>query len=62
MLFENMKRLASEKGFSLNRLEREAGLPRNTICKWGTSAPAVDKVAAVAEVLGTTVDGLLKGG
>jgi hypothetical protein len=55
-----LSELADEKGLSFNKLEREAGLARNSICKWGVSVPAVDKVAAVASVLGTTIDELLR--
>ena len=45
---------------SYNKLEMEAGLTRNSIYKWASNTPSVDKVAAVAKVLGVTIDELMK--
>lgn len=60
MFFDKVKSLAAERGMSFNMLEREAGLTRNSIYKWASSTPSVDKVAAVAKVLGVTIDELMK--
>ena len=60
MFFDKVKSLAAEKGMSYNKLEMEAGLTRNSIYKWASSTPSVDKVAAVAKVLGVTIDELMK--
>lgn len=60
MFFDKVKSLAAERGMSYNKLEQEAGLARNSICKWTSSTPSVDKVAAVAKVLGVTIDELMK--
>ena len=60
MFFDKVKSLAAEKGMSYNELEREAGLIRNSVYKWASSTPSVDKVAAVAKVLGVTIDDLMK--
>lgn len=60
MFFDKVKSLASEKGMSYNELERKAGLTRNSVYKWASSTPSVDKVAAVAKVLGVTIDELMK--
>ena len=60
MFFDKVKSLAAEKGMSYNKLEMEAGLTRNSIYKWASSTPSVDKVAAVAKVLGVTIDDLMK--
>lgn len=60
MFFDKVKALAAEKGMSYNKLEMEAGLTRNSIYKWASSTPSVDKVAAVAKVLGVTIDELMK--
>lgn len=60
MFFDKVKSLAAEKGMSYNKLEMEAGLTRNSIYKWASNTPSVDKVAAVAKVLGVTIDELMK--
>lgn len=60
MFFDKVKALAAQKEMSYNKLEREAGLPRNSICKWASSTPSVDKVAAVAKVLDVSIDELMK--
>ena len=60
MFFDKVKSLAAEKGMSYNKLEMEAGLTRNSIYKWAFNTPSVDKVAAVAKVLGVTIDELMK--
>lgn len=52
--------MCREKGISLAELERKAGLESRTIYKWGKSVPSADKAAAVASVLETTVEELLK--
>lgn len=49
-----------EKGISLAELERQAGLANRTIYKWDESVPSVEKVLAVADVLGVTVDELVR--
>ena len=60
MFFDKVKSLAAEKGMSYNKLEMEAGLTRNSIYTWASNTPSVDKVAAVAKVLGVTIDELMK--
>lgn len=49
-----------ERGMSLAELERQAGLANRTIYKWDESVPSVEKVLAVADVLGVTVDELVR--
>ena len=51
-----------EQGVTLAELERKAGLANRTIYKWNESVPSVDKVLAVANVLGVTVDELVREG
>lgn len=58
-IFENIKKLAVEKGISITNLEKEAGLGNGTIGKWQISIPKTDKLAAVAGILGVTVDELI---
>ena len=51
--------LCKEKNISLAELERQAGLKQRTVYKWDESVPSVDKVKAVADALGVSVDRLL---
>ena len=60
-IFERIAMLRGERGLSQNALEREVGLPRNTICKWDKSVPSADKLKMVADYFGVTVDYLLTG-
>lgn len=62
MLYENVKRIAKEKKIPISKIESAAEMSINSLHKWKTSTPAVDKVAAVATVLGTTIDELMKEG
>jgi len=59
MLVKNIQRLAAERGLSIRQLEASAGLKLSTIYKWGENTPSVDKVKAVADFFGVTVDELL---
>lgn len=62
MIFDNICRLCKEKGISIAKLEKEAGLGNATIRGWAGSSPRVENLQAVAKVLGCTVDELLKEG
>lgn len=59
MLVENIRCLCRERGVSIQQLERELGFGNGTIRRWGENAPSVDKVKAVADYFGVTVDELL---
>lgn len=60
-VFERIEMMRGERGLSQNALEREVGLPINTICKWDKSVPSADKLKMVADYFGVTVDYLLTG-
>lgn len=60
MILENIARRCKEKGINFADLEHACGLGKNAIYKWSTSQPAVQKVKAVADYLGCTVDDLLR--
>ena len=59
-MVERIAALAKEQGLSINALESLAGV--TNIHRWDDNRPSVDKVAAVARVLNTTVDYLVNGG
>ena len=59
-LYENIKRICRDKHMTVFDLEQAAGLPYNTVTRWGKTSPGIDKVAKVAAALGVTIDKLLK--
>lgn len=63
-MLENIKRYCADQGLTIQQLEEKAQIAAGTIGRWGKDGklmPSVDKVKRVADVLGTTVDELLKG-
>ena len=60
MIYENVKKIAEEKGISISALEKKAGLGNGVISGWKTSSPTVTNLKAVSVILGTTVDKLLE--
>lgn len=61
MIYKNICKLAKEQNMSINRLEQEAGLSSGSICKWGKSvSPTVISLKKVADILGCTVDDLIR--
>lgn len=60
MMLTKILEKCKEKGMTLAELERQAGLANRTIYKWNENVPSVEKVLAVANVLGVTVDELVK--
>lgn len=59
MLYENVKRVAKEKGVPIYKIEDDCGYQRGAISKWKTSSPTVNRLKVVADYLGVTVDYLL---
>lgn len=56
-LLEQIDKLRTINGnISINRLEREAGLTRGSICKWDKHMPSYDKLKKVADYFGVTVE------
>lgn len=58
-LLEKIDKLIAEQGLSRHKVEKEAGLSVSTLLKWDNSVPRADKLKAVADVLGTSLDYLL---
>ena len=57
--FERIKELAKKRGYSLTKLNDEAGLGTNSIYHWRTKTPSTASLKKVADVLGVSVDYLL---
>lgn len=58
-LFENIQQTAKLRGLSLRSVNEKAHLGPNAIYKWKIQTPSTDKLKAVADVLGVSVDYLL---
>lgn len=56
---ERIKQLASEKGISISKLEKETGLANATIRKWENSNPQIDTLIKVARFFKVPVEELL---
>lgn len=58
-LKDRIRELANSEGISLPVLEKELGFGAGTISRWDKSAPSAEKLAAIADRYGVTVDYLL---
>ena len=60
MITKNIETLCKKQGITVSGLEKALGFGNSTISKWSKSSPSVDKLAAVANYFGVTIDQLLK--
>ena len=61
VLYENIKRECQARGLNFAMVEKAAGFTHPVIYRWGSLEPGVNKVAAVARVLGVPIESLLEG-
>lgn len=59
MIVSKIRKLCSERGLTIQKLEQSAGLTNGCVSKWAVSDPKVSNLKKVADVLGVTVDELL---
>ncbi|WP_270254093.1 helix-turn-helix domain-containing protein [Lactobacillus johnsonii] len=57
--FTRVKELAKIRKLSLREVNDKAGLGKNSIYKWKTSAPSIENASKVAKVLNTSADYLM---
>lgn len=60
MIYQNIKSIADSKKISIRKIEQETGITLGSIYHWDEVKPSVDKVAKVANYLGTTIEELIK--
>lgn len=61
MIYQNIKYYAKKRGLTIREIERRAGLARGHMEKWKrTYNPNLTSLQKVADVLGVTVNTLLK--
>ncbi|NRD13617.1 XRE family transcriptional regulator [Pediococcus acidilactici] len=56
---ERIKKISKERGWSLQKVAKKAGIGINSIYRWNTKTPSTASLQAVAKVLGVSVDYLL---
>lgn len=60
-LYERIRDIAKDKGYSVNRLEKELGFARSSINKFNKNMPSAEKIQQIADLLGVTSDYILSG-
>lgn len=58
-MYERIKKLCQERGINIKSLEHELGFSNGTIHFWKKGSPRVDRLKAVADYFGVTVDYLI---
>lgn len=53
--------LCEQKGITINRLEKESGVGRGSVARWDAHSPSAEKVSAVANYFGVTINYILTG-
>lgn len=54
-LYEQIKTVAKDKGYSINRLEKELGFARSSISKFNKNIPSTEKIIQIADKLNVPV-------
>lgn len=57
-LYEQIKEVATAKGYSINRLEKELGFPRSSISKYNKNIPSMEKIQKIADFLHVSIAGI----
>ena len=60
-MYERIKELCRTREITIADLEKTLGFGTRTIYNWTSHAPSVDKVIAVAEYFGVSIDYLVTG-
>lgn len=60
-LYENVRKAARDKGYSINKLEQELGFARSYIGKFKTITPSADKIQKIANFLDVSAEYLMTG-
>lgn len=58
-VYENVKKIAKQRGLSLQKVAEEAGLGINSIYDWRKIDPSISKVQKVADVLHVSLNELV---
>ncbi|MBQ6621930.1 MAG: helix-turn-helix transcriptional regulator [Mogibacterium sp.] len=59
-VFENIERIAHQKGKTVRAVSIAAGLSDDTVAKWKNGNPSLKNLSKVAKVLGVSVTDLVE--
>lgn len=59
-IYERIKEVAASKGISVNRLEKDLGLPRSSVRKYSKNKPSAERLTLIADYLDVSLDSLIK--
>ena len=59
-LLKNIRAISKKKKIPLYVIEEKAEIAKGSISKWNDVVPSIEKVSKVADVLGVSVNTLLK--
>ncbi|HAW6268588.1 TPA: helix-turn-helix transcriptional regulator, partial [Listeria monocytogenes] len=54
--FERIKKLSAKKGITISQLTSELEMGENSIYRWKTQKPALDKLQKVADYFNVSID------
>lgn len=60
-MVEIIRALCELNGLTLNKLEKECGISPSTVYKWDKSTPSADRLKAVADYFGVSMEYLMTG-
>lgn len=60
-LYENIKKVAALKGYTIYKLEQELRFPRSSISKYNSSDPSVGKIKQIANFLNVSYSSIISG-
>ena len=56
MIYDKIKAIASEKGISIYKIEKDLDLGNGTIGKWNTSSPSATTLNSIANYLNVRLE------
>lgn len=60
MIYDKIKEIASEKGISIYRIEKDLDLGNGAISKWNNSSPSANTLNSIANYLNVRLEQLLE--
>lgn len=60
VIYDKIKEIASEKGISIYRIEKDLDLGNGTISKWNISSPSATTLNSIANYLNVRLEQLLE--
>lgn len=60
MIYDKIKEIASEKGISIYRIEKDLDLGNGSISKWNNSSPSATTLNSIANYLNVRLEQLLE--